>query len=395
MPSDSFQTSTSHSTATAISTDQKDFSDGNPLCIDELPTPSLVLDLDLFEANLQKMSQDSKNSSIQLRPHAKTHKCPEIAKRQIEAGAIGLCTSTIYEAEVLANSGIHGLLITCEMIGLDKAKRLINLTRNQPDTLSVIDDHSHANFLNDIAIKEGVRLNVLIDIDPFGRRTGTTPGDQAFNLAESIMKLPGLNLQGIHSYSGTSSHVVGFTERKAHSEKVMEGPIESFLRMKKAGMPVEILSGGSTGTYNIDPFLSEMTELQVGSYIFMDVDYQIIGGKNGPVYDDFKPSLTILTTVMSKQHSDIATVDAGIKGFATDREVGPEIKNLTGIKYQFGGDEHGILHLEKPSQEIKLGDRLEFIVPHCDPTVNLYDYLFCRRGEMIVDSWPISGRGHR
>ncbi len=367
---------------------------GKPVHLDRLPTPSLLLDMDRFEANLEKMSRYAKTHSIGLRPHAKTHKCPEIARRQIQAGALGACAATIHEAEVLAAGGVTGLLITSEMVGRNKVERLVALTRKHPDTLSVVDDPTHARQLNDAAEAENTPLNVLVDIDPMGRRTGTTAGDSALALAEEIMKLPELNLLGVHSYSGASSHVVGFAERKAHSEAVMAPPIESFQRMKKAGMPVEILTGASTGTYNIDPDLEEITEMQVGSYVFMDVDYRIIGGKSGAVYDDFAPSLTVLSTVMSKRHRDLATIDAGMKSFATDREVGPEIKGISGVEYQFGGDEHGMLHLKNPSQEIRLGDRLEFVVPHCDPTVNLYDHILCRRGEVIEGYWAVAGRGH-
>ena len=367
---------------------------GDPVHLDELPTPCLLLDLDLFEANLDKMSRNAKRHSIGLRPHAKTHKCPEIARRQVEAGALGACTATIHEAEVLAAGGIPGLLITSEMVGRNKMERLVALTRRQPDTMSVVDDIGHARQLNDAAEAGGVRLNVLVDIDPMGRRTGTTAGDAAMALAEGILKLSKLNLRGVHSYSGASSHVVGFAERKAHSQEVMAPPIETCQRMKKAGMPVEILTGASTGTYNIDPFLEEVTEMQVGSYVFMDVDYRIIGGEGGEVYDDFAPALTVLTTVMSKRHRDLATLDAGMKAFATDRESVPEVKGISGTRYQFGGDEHGMLQLPNPSREIKLGDRLEFVTPHCDPTVNLYNTLLLRRGEQVEGYWPVAGRGH-
>ncbi len=367
---------------------------GEAVHLDELPTPCLLLDLDLFEANLDKMSRNASRHSIGLRPHAKTHKCPEIARRQVEAGALGACTATIHEAEVLAAGGIPGLLITSEMVGRNKMERLVALTRSQPDTMSVVDDIEHARQLNDAAEAGDVRLNVLVDIDPMGRRTGTTAGDAAMALAEGILKLSKLNLRGVHSYSGASSHVVGFAERKAHSEEVMAPPIETYQRMKKAGMPVEILTGASTGTYNIDPFLEEVTEMQVGSYVFMDVDYQIIGGESGEVYDDFAPALTVLTTVMSKRHRDLATLDAGMKAFATDRQSVPEVKGISGTQYQFGGDEHGMLQLPNPSREIKLGDRLEFVVPHCDPTVNLYNYLVLRRGEQVEGYWPVAGRGH-
>ena len=169
--------------------------------------------------------------------------------------------------------------------------------------------------------------------------------------------------------------------------------LETFFRMQKAGMAVEIMSGGSTGTYNIDTGLKGMTELQTGSYVFMDVDYRRVGGKSGAVYEDFAPALSVLATVSSKNHADRATVDAGFKAFATDRKFGPEIKGVTGVEYQFNGDEHGALLLNNASREIRLGDRLEFIVPHCDPNVNLYDRIIATRGDKVEAIWPIA-RGY-
>jgi len=215
---------------------------------DDLPTPALLLDLDLLETNLEKMSQHARSASINLRPHAKTHKCPEIAKGQIAAGAMGVCTSTIHEAEVLAAAGIKGLLITSELVGRNKIERLVRLTRKQPDTLTVVDNGSHAEQLNEAADAAKLVLNVMIDIDPIGRRTGILPGEDAFGLAEKIMKLSCLKLRGVHAYSGASSHITGFEARREHSNKVMQAPLDSFFRMQKADMPVEIMSGGSTGT---------------------------------------------------------------------------------------------------------------------------------------------------
>jgi D-serine deaminase-like pyridoxal phosphate-dependent protein len=317
---------------------------------DDLPTPSLLVDLDLLESNIAKMSQHAKASSIQLRPHAKTHKCPEVARLQVKAGALGVCTSTIHEAEVMAAAGIKELLITSELVGKNKVERLLRLAGKQPGTMSVVDNAQQAEHLNEAAAAAKLTLNVLIDIDPIGRRTGILPGDDAFGLAEKIMKLPQLKLRGVHSYSGASSHVIGFEARHEHSCRVMQAPLDTFFRMQKAGMPVEIMSGGSTGTYNIDTGLKGMTELQTGSYVFMDVDYRRVGGKSGAVYEDFAPSLSLLATVISKNHADRATVDAGFKAFATDRKFGPEIKGVTGVEYQFNGDEHGALlfHDAKP-----------------------------------------------
>ena len=177
--------------------------------------------------------------------------------------------------------------------------------------------------LSEAAVAAKVDLNIMIDIDPVGRRTGVQPGEPAIHLAKLVDKLPRLNLRGIHCYSGRSSHVNGFLDRKEHSETVMAAPLETFQKMKKLGLPVEIMSGTSTGTYNIDSSLDGMTEMQVGSYVFMDVDYRRIGGKAGAVYNDFRPALTVLATVISKNYDDRATVDAGLKAFATDRRFGP------------------------------------------------------------------------
>ncbi len=277
----------------------------------DLPTPCLLVDLDLMEGNIEKMASHARAHSIGVRPHAKTHKCPQIARRQIDAGALGICTATISEAEVMAGAGISGLLITSELVGPNKVQRLLRLTREHPDTMTVVDHAWQAGELSEAASVAEVQLNVLIDIDPIGRRTGIQPGEPAVRLARTVDGLPYLNLKGVHSYSGVSSHVKGFAARKEHFELYMAAPIESFNQMKKAGLPVEIMSGCSTGTYNIDPHIPGITEMQVGSYTLMDVDYLGIGGQSGDVYDDFSAALTVLTTVVSKVHQDQATVDAG------------------------------------------------------------------------------------
>ncbi len=359
----------------------------------DIATPSLLLDLDAFESNISKMSNHAKTASINLRPHAKTHKCPEIAIRQIRAGALGVCAATIREAEAMAAAGIKGILITSEMVGRERIERLARLTQKAADTVSVVDNIAHVEQLNDAAAAAKIKLNVMIDIDPGMHRTGIPPGDQAVALAEKIKKLSSLNLAGVQCYSGVSAHVVGFEARRAHSEKALTPAFETIARLKKIGIQVNTVSGGSTGTYNIDPAFKGLTELQVGSYVFMDVEYRNIGGKSGAVYDDFGQSLTVVGTVISQNHAGLATVDAGFKAFATDRGYGPDIKGVTGVKYRFGGDEHGLLELQKPSSEIRLGDRLEFIVPHCDPNVNLFDRIYCLRGEKLEAVWSIA-RGY-
>ena len=360
----------------------------------DLPTPSLLIDLDSLELNINHAAAHAKKHGVDMRPHAKTHKTPEIAKRQLAKGALGISCATIREAEVMTEAGIGGLLITGELVGPNKIARLIRLVRRAPDTMAVVDHPLHAEQLSEAAQAAKVKLNIMVDIDPTGRRTGIAPGPGAVELGKKVDSLPGLELWGVHGYSGASSHVKGFAARKEHSEKYMTPVIDSFLGMQKAGAPARIMSGGSTGTYNIDARLKGMTELQMGSYAVMDVDYRIIGGQsNDEVYEDFKPALTVLSTVVSKNYDDIATIDAGIKSFAMDRKFGPE-PILDGVTYSVNGDEHGRLHLENAKVEVKLGDKVELIVPHCDPNVNLYDHIFVCRGDQVVEVWRVAGRGN-
>jgi 3-hydroxy-D-aspartate aldolase len=360
----------------------------------DLPTPALVVDIDKLESNVSQMAAYAQQAGVSLRPHVKTHKVPEIGRRQVAAGAIGLCCATIREAETMARAGLSGLLITSEQVGVNKIARLIRLTEQRPDTMSVVDSPEHAKELSEAAAAKKIVLNVLIDIDPQGRRTGIQAGAKAEELGRLVDSLPHLKLRGVHGYAGAASHIRGWAERKKGSADVMLPVLASFEVMKKAGLPMEIMSGASTGTYNIDPQLGGMTELQVGSYVFMDADYRVIGGQSGALYDDFRPSLTVLATVISKNHSGIATIDAGIKSFATDHDALPEVVGIEGATYSFNGDEHGRIHLENAARDVRLGEQLELIISHCDPTVNLYERMYVCRGDQVVDVWTVSGRGN-
>ena len=359
--------------------------------IHELPTPCLAIDLDAFASNLEKMSRYTCERGIGLRPHAKTHKSVNIARRQLEAGAVGICVATIAEAEVMVRGGVRGLLITGEMVGEPKISRLTRVVRKAPDTMVVVDDVQNVDDLEKAARDANLQFRVLIDLDIGQNRTGVQPGEPALKLARQISKAKALDLKGICAYAGHVAHVAGFEERRSSSARALAAAVETRKLLRQDGHNVELMSGASTGTYNIDCHIEGLTEMQSGSYIFMDVEYRRIGGRGGDVYEDFSPSLFVLSTVIHRSGGK-AIVDAGLKAFSTDRPFGPEPLELSGVRYEFAGDEHGRLVLENPNRDIRLGEKLRFIVPHCDPTVNLYDRFFCVRGEFVEDEWPIMER---
>jgi D-serine deaminase-like pyridoxal phosphate-dependent protein len=359
---------------------------------DDLPTPALVLDLNAFEFNVAKMASHCKERGRAFRPHGKTHKCPEIAKALIRAGAVGCCAAKISEAEVFAAHGVGGLLVTTAVIGKQKIERAVLLSSQRHDTIFCVDNAQNARDLNDAAGAASIKMNVAVDLFISGR-TGITPGEPALGLAQLISTLPNLKLLGIQAYAGHASHVVGFEERKKVSQAAMARAVETASLFEKHGIECPLLTGGSTGTYNIDCDINGISELQPGSFMFMDVDYGRIGGRDGPVYQDFQNSLSVLTTVVSKPSGSLAIVDGGLKAFSTYKPFTPEAKGISGIVYAWGGDEHGKLDVTKASAPVNVGSRLEFIIPHCDPSVNLYDRIYCLRGDNVEAVWKIAARG--
>ncbi len=364
-----------------------------PAYRDDIATPALVLDLDRFESNLKRMADFLKQSRIDFRPHAKTHKCPAIAKKQMELGATGICVAKLSEAEVMFASGIDQILITSEITSQSKIAKLMDLAKRCAGLMVVVDDPRLAHGFAETADARKVKLNVLIDIDGGNHRTGCLPGKPALHLAEMVSRARWLELRGIQCYAGQVAHAIDFEARKQDSQEALSRALESRDLIERQGIPIEMLTGGSTGTYNIDPRIQGFTELQAGSYIFMDLDYHRIRTENGGLFLDFQFALTVLTTVISKAHSKLATVDGGFKAFATDKPFVPELKNFGDVQFRWAGDEHGILELKEPYREIKLNDRLEFLIPHCDPTVNLYDWIYAVRGERVEGIWPVAARG--
>jgi D-serine deaminase-like pyridoxal phosphate-dependent protein len=359
---------------------------------EDLPTPALMLDMDAFEFNVAKMAAYSKDHKRALRPHGKTHKCPEVAKALIRAGAVGACAAKISEAEVFAQNGVTGILITTAVIGKHKIERAVRLASEHPDTIFCVDNAQNVLDLNTAAEAAKVQINLAVDLW-VGRRTGIRPGEAALGLAQRIDSLPHVKLAGLQAYAGHASHVVGFDERKKASREAMAPAVETRRLIESHGIQVPLLTGGSTGTYNIDSEIDGITELQPGSFMFMDVDYGRIGGQDGPVYRDFRNALSVLTTVVSKPSDEIAVVDGGFKAFSSDKPFTPEACRPPSLIFSWAGDEHGIIKMAGLPLSVKVGDRIEFIVPHCDPSVNLYDRIYCLRGENVEAVWNIAARG--
>jgi D-serine deaminase-like pyridoxal phosphate-dependent protein len=360
---------------------------------DTIPTPALIVDLDAFEANLKKMADFCAAAKRGFRPHAKTHKCPAIARRQIAAGAVGICVATVPELEAMAAAGIGGLLLTSPIVEPGKIDRVVALAKAGHKLMLAIGNAREAELLAAAAESAQIELDVLVDVDVGDKRTGCLPGAPAVDLARRIAGSKRLRVRGVQAYAGHASHTVGFDERQRVSRAAMAKAVESRERIAKDGFDAAILSGGSTGTYNIDSAIDGVTELQVGSFIFMDMDYRRIGGRGGEaVYADFQPSLTVLTTVISAAHPERVTVDAGTKAIDTTTAHRPEAKGRPGLVYTKAGDEFGAVTLEGDAKLPKLGERIEFIVPHCDPSVNLYDRLYACRGEKVEAIWPVVAR---
>lgn len=359
----------------------------------DLDTPALCVDLDALEGNLATMQQTLARNGIASRPHAKTHKCPAIARLQLAGGSVGICVAKVSEAEVMFEHGIDRLLLTTTNVTPFKIQRAMALRKWCPDFIQATDSPANARDLSEAAQAAGVVADVVVDVDPGGHRTGITPGEPALELARLVDGLPGLRLRGMLCYDGGSQHVAGFEKRKAQTLERLAPAAQTLHSFQRSGLSTEIFSGGGTGTYNIDHETSGLTDVQVGSYVFMDAQYLAIGGKSNPdVYSDFDPSLTILTTVLNDQYQGRATADAGAKS-CTINKPWPIVKGETGITYTSGSDEFGSIRYENASRTYRVGEKLELIVSHCDPVVNLYNQMYAIRNDRVEAVWPIAGRG--
>ncbi len=361
---------------------------GDP--IDMLDTPAMIIDLSLMEANIEKLMGAFRGRNVAIRPHLKTVKSPELAHILLQAGAIGGCVAKVSEAEVMAQAGIEDLLVTSEIVGAPKLARLVALVREHPQVKVVVDSLTGVQALNKAMHDAGLQVNVLLDLNVGQNRCGVAPGQEALTLAQAISDMSNLHLIGVQGYEGHLQHVHDGSEREQRCRASMQLLTNTASQLRHMGFPIEIVTTGGTGTAEICASCEGVTEVQPGSFIFMDTDYR---NALGPKYAN---ALTILSTVISRPTPERVVVDAGFKSLSIDSGMA-EPQGLPGVTYRPGGDEHGILtwHEEThiPSSKLDVGQRIAFIPSHIDTTINLHDtYYACRNGR-IEAIWPVTARG--
>ncbi|CEG56891.1 DSD1 family PLP-dependent enzyme [Legionella fallonii] len=360
----------------------------------QLDTPCLIIDKQTLISNLELMRAHGIKNNVSIRPHVKTHKCTELAKLQIEYGAIGISAAKISEAEELINKGIRNVLITSPIVTKEKIRRLISCIQQAPDTIIVVDNEHNLNDLNEAANAISFKINVLVDIDPGIGRTGVNP-DLALDFALKTNNFNSLNLMGIQCYAGNLQHISSYEERKNSSLNIMRNASNIAQIFREHGLNCSIVTGAGTGTYDID-IEAGVTEIQPGSYTVMDVEYSVIGSKeNSQCFHTFKPAMTLLTTVISSNRKEHVTVDAGTKSIYVDKKHRPLIISHNDLEYDWGGfgDEHGKITALNNASLPTNGEILELIVPHCDPTINLFDKFYIVENDKVIDIWDIDLRG--
>ena len=366
---------------------------GQPGSREQLCTPALLLDLDAFQSNVAAMAAFCRERGVALRPHAKTHKSVEIARKQLEADAVGICCAAIGEAERLTDGGIGNLLITSLLVTRPKLERLAALHERAAGLMVVADQVEAVDALAGIAAGAGRALTVLVDLGVGRRRTGCTSTAAALAVVRRIARSNSLAFGGVQAYAGHLQHIPELAERErqgaledAKVEDVIEG-------LSAESIAVPRVTGAGTGSHAIDAAGGLFTELQCGSYVFLDVDYRRVALR-ADTAQPFQPALFVRTAVISANAESHVTTDAGLKAFATD---GPRPLILSGApegaEYFFFGDEHGRVELVDAARHLPVGSLPECLTPHCDPTVNLYNVYHVVEGDTLVDIWPIDARG--
>lgn len=356
--------------------------------VSDVDTPALVLDLNAFERNLQRMADALAGSGVRLRAHAKSHKCPEIALRQMALGAVGICCQKVSEAAVFVAAGIGDVLITNQVMGPAKLRHLKALAREA--RVGVLVDHpQQVAALADAVRDARVEIDVYVEVDIGARRCGVAPGAAAAALARQIADNAPLRFAGLQCYHGPAQHQRTPQARAEAIASACAAARATVQAIEADGLRVERVTGAGTGTFTHERDSGIFNEVQAGSYIFMDRDYG--DNQRAPGEIAFEHALFVRTTVMSRATEDFAVVDAGLKASSVDSGM-PSVWQRDELRYTKAADEHGVIATPAGAQ-LALGDTLLLVPGHCDPTVNLYDELVCLRGDRVEAVWPIAARG--
>lgn len=357
----------------------------------DIDTPALVVDLDTLDANITKMAAFARRAGVRLRPHAKTHKCAAIARKQMEAGAVGICCQKVSEAEALADGGVTNILVTNQVVGERKLRRLAALSlrvrlavcADNPDNVSALDAAARAF---------GTTLPVLVEIDVGSMRCGVSPGEEAVLLAKRIADSDGLRFAGLQAYHGKAQHLRAFEARRQAIVSACEDVVRTTDLLKKNGLECEIIGGAGTGTFAFEAASGVYNELQVGSYVFMDRDYSLNLNAEREQQPEFLQSLFIQTTVMSTPEPDRVVTDAGLKSLTAESGL-PGVDGIEGADILDVSDEHTNIRFRDAGMRPDLGDIVRLVPGHCDPTVNLHDWIIGVRNGRVECIWPVSARG--
>jgi len=355
---------------------------------DEVDTPALLIDLDAFEHNLDRMADLLRPTGARLRAHAKTHKSPVIAHLQIARGAAGQCVQKVNEAEILAWGGVPDILVTNEVVGDAKLARLLALSRIARIAVCA-DDAVNIARIEAAAAAAGHRMTVLVEIDVGMSRAGVSSGPDAVALAQRIAASPHLIFGGLQAYHGSAQHIRSAVERGHAIGAAIDNTRRTVEQLRQRGLDCPIVGGAGTGTFEIEAASGVYNEIQAGSYCFMDADY---GRNRDGVSAGFQQALFVLATTMSATRPGLAVLDAGHKAVAVDSGL-PLVWRRECVRYTGASDEHGKLEWGAGTSGPKLGEKLRLVPGHCDPTVDRFDWYVGMRGARVECLWPVAARG--
>jgi 3-hydroxy-D-aspartate aldolase len=358
--------------------------------LEDVCTPALVIDLDAFERNIAQMGQFAENAGVRHRAHAKTHKSADIALYQIEHGkACGICCQKVSEAEALVDGGVKDVMVSNQVVDPRKIDRLAQLA-NRARVIVCVDDAYNIEALSQAATRHNATLEVLVEIDVGAGRCGVSSSSEALVMAQQISSVDGLLFAGLQAYQGTAQHVRDYAERKARIDTAIDKVRDTVALLASEGLDCDIVGGAGTGTYYFEGESGVYNEVQSGSYVFMDADYQQVKDADGSPIHEFENSLFIYTSIMSTAKAKQAVCDAGLKAQSVDSGL-PVVFGRTDIEYIQCSDEHGVI--ADPDNTLKLNDKLMLVPGHCDPTCNVHDWYVGIRDGKVECLWPVTARG--